>query len=107
MLDNAEIAGILGSAIACLGSAAAVIFTGGKQIGRVEAAIGRLVGIEAKLAKVDEHNGLIWTIGEVVRNMRSDHRELRGRVDNIDSKLDKVAELTAEMRGKLTSIHDD
>lgn len=86
---------------------ATLLFVGGKQVGRVEAAIGRLVGIEVKLAKVDEHSGQIGTVTDTVLRMRSDHKELREDVRGLEVKVDRQTETLAMIRGRLASTHDD
>lgn len=80
-------------------SVALVLFAGGRQVGRVEAAITRLSGIEAKLEKVPIIEAKLGTLEDTYRLLRSDHKELRRQV------FGEAVE-TAEMRGRLESKHD-
>jgi hypothetical protein len=87
------------AAVASIVSAFLVIFHGGRQVGKVEAAISRLVGIEAKVDIIPELEVRIGQQEEVTLRLRSDHKDLAVRVD-------RVVEGTAEMRGRFQSQHD-
>jgi hypothetical protein len=96
------IVGIVGTAVGAVtacGTAAMVLFHGGRQVGRVEAAISRLTGIEEKLKKVIDHDVDIGILKDSYERMRSDHKRLAAKVEG-------TAEETAEMRGRFESVHE-
>ena len=85
--------------LASFGSVLLVLFNGGRQVGRVEAAISRLTGIEESLKRVADHEVKLGILQETVNRTRSDFKDLRNRL------LENIEE-GAEMRGKLESRHD-
>lgn len=102
-MDSNVILGGIAAGIAVLtaiGSTALVLFHGGRQVGRVEAAIGRLTGIEEKLRKVVDHEIKIEVIEKLYERMRSDFKDLKRRVEG-------TADETAEMRGQFKSHHEE
>lgn len=64
-------------------SVALVVWNGGRQAGRVQAAIDRLKGIEEKLDKVPELTVKVGTLEQLYERGRSDHKELRATVDRM------------------------
>jgi hypothetical protein len=69
-----------------------MLYTGGRQVGRVEAAISRLAGIEAKVAIIPELAVKIEIVENIAVRIRSDHNAL--------------AQQVAHVRGRLDSVHD-
>lgn len=69
--------------ITCVVSVGLVLFNGGRQAGRVEAAIKRLESIEKNLEAVPELKVKVGVTEEAILRMRSDHRELAATVDRI------------------------
>jgi len=100
MIDPNVIVAILTSLGAGALSVGLVLFHGGRQAGKVEAAVNRLTGIETKLGKVDELAVSVGTLQNAFTSLRSDHKELK-------VKIDRVIEGTAEIRGKLASTHEE
>jgi len=90
---SAEAWTALAAILTCLGATVLVIWHGGRQVGRVEAAIARLVGIEAKVETIPELAVKVDLVQEIASRMRSDHNEL--------------AQQVAHMRGRLDSQHGD
>ena len=78
---------VIVSIVVCLGSAAAVVWRGGVQAGRVEAAVSRLVGLESKLSELDEIRVQQAVLVEQNRTRKSEHKELRATVEQMRSRL--------------------
>lgn len=85
--------------VASVVSAFLVIFHGGRQVGKVEAAISRLTSIEDKVKVIPELEVRLGQQEQIALRLRSDHRELANKVD-------RVLEGNAELRGRLQSQHD-
>jgi Tfp pilus assembly protein PilE len=73
--------------VVSLGSAALVIWRGGVQVGRIEAALTRLIGIEARLEKVDSLELSVAVLNEQNRAQKSQHNELKQEVALMRSRL--------------------
>jgi hypothetical protein len=86
--------------LTCFGTGCMVLFHGGRQVGRVEAAVSRLSGIEKSLEKIGELVTRVGVLEGAYERLRSDHKDLRHKVD--DTTKD-----TATMRGRYESHHDD
>ena len=102
MLDYNVLVGSVTAGIAVItaaGSTGLIIWHGGRQVGKVDAAISRLAGIEQKLEKIPLLEAKVEINENLITRMRSDHKTLAARVDN-------QIEQTAEIRGKLESVHD-
>ena len=95
---------VLIAIVTALGSVALVLWHGGRQVGRVESAITRLLGIETvtkeTASTVQKHEVKLGILENSFSALRSDHRELK-------SKVDSTKEDTAAIRGKLESFHGE
>jgi hypothetical protein len=69
-----------------LGAVALVIWRGGIQVGKVEAIIQRLEGFETRLHILNELDTKVATLERSFEHYRSDHRELKGRIDTIENR---------------------
>ena len=88
------------ASLTTVGSAVMIIFYGGRQVGKVEAAVARLGGIEAKVEKIP----LLSTKIEILENMYTNtHSDIR----SLKTKVEILSEKSAEMRGKLASQHGE
>lgn len=85
------------AAIGSVLSAVAVIFHGGRQIGRVEAAIAHLTSLEKKIEGIPALETRVQQNSEFLRTISSEHRELRHRVDRVEND-------GATMRGRLETM---
>jgi hypothetical protein len=86
--------------LTAIGTAVATVFYSGRQIGRIESAVGRLTKLEDALKDVP----ILRTEVEMLKNMyesaRSDFKNLRNRFET--SEKEQV-----EMRVKLASHHEE
>jgi hypothetical protein len=84
--------------ITAIGAAIMVIWRGGIQVGKVEAIIGRLEGFETRLHVLNELDTKVSTIERSIDHIRSDHKELRTRVEKIDEREWSRGEATGRFR---------
>jgi hypothetical protein len=91
---------VLIALLTAVGTAVATIFYGGRQIGRIETAVGRLSKLEEALKDVP----LLRTDVEILKNLyerqHSDFRSLQNR-------FDKSQEEQVSIRVKLASQHNE
>jgi hypothetical protein len=79
-------------------SAGAMIFYGGRQVGRVETAIVRLANLEIQLTKIPKIETDIAILQEIYEKNHSDFRQLQNKVERISEGM---------IRGKLASQHEN
>lgn len=86
--------------VTCLVTTGLILWKGGGQAERVETSVRRIEGLEKKLevlSMIPVFETRLGTIENVIGQMRSDHRELRARVDVIGERA---------TRAELASQHD-
>ena len=81
-MDPNVVLAVSASLTSTVASALLVVFYGGRQVGRIEAAVSRLLKIEARLGKVDEIETKIGTVEAFYRRLHSDHQDLKRRIDS-------------------------
>lgn len=81
------------------GSVVVVLWQGGRQVGKIEAAVGRLSKLEEALHEVP----LLRTDVEILKNLyERQHSDFR----NLQNRFEKTQEEQIEIRVRLASQHD-
>lgn len=93
---SVEVVAALGASVL---SVVLVIWQGGRQVGKVESAIGRLSKLEGALEAVPALVVKVDTLTEFTTRLSSDHRALRDTTT-------ETSMAVAEIRGRLQSVHD-